>query len=243
LNNAAPRAALDRLAAELAREVRLASAARSSAELVAAFHGMTSEIDSAAADIEQCTATLRGPSPLVVPASYPEDFRGRTDWILTQIAKVRKTIEADPMRVRQGTLWRETQRAYNTLRTELQQLLDTAYQTLLESYAADDRRVLETLPPGITGTRDYRVVIEEFDDHASRRPTSPEDVRAAVAVGRRLKNLRERVEAEAVPEEFQEQWRQVRADGLPFAELTDAFAAWLTERGLADSVLLTYRAL
>jgi hypothetical protein len=202
---------------------------------------MTRDVDSAAADIEQLAATLRGPSPLVLPESYPEEFRPRTEWILGQIDKVRSTIEADPMRVRQGTLWRETQRAYGTLRTELEQLLEHTYRSLLESYAADDRHVLDTLPPGIAGTRDYRIAIEDFEQYAARRPTSTEDVRAAAAAGRRLKSLREKVEAEAVPEEFQDQWRQVRLTGLPLLEVTDSFAAWLTERGLASYVVLTYR--
>jgi hypothetical protein len=57
-----------------------------------------------------------------------------------------------------------------------------------------------------------------------------------------MKTLREKVESDAVPEEFQDQWRQVRAAGLPLAEVTDAFVAWLRERGLASSTVLTYRA-
>src|SRR4051812_42021626 len=140
---------LDRLAAELAREVRHAAGARANAELVAAFHGMTRDVDTAAAEIAQCAAVLRGPSPLVVPESYPNELRARTEWILGQIGKVRATIEADPMRVRQGTLWRETQKAFNTLRTELLEVLDSAYSNLMDSFAGDDRHVLETLPPGI----------------------------------------------------------------------------------------------
>lgn len=232
---------LDRLAAELAREVRHAAGARADAELVAAFHGMTREVESAVTEIDQCAAVLRGPSPLVLPESYPGQFQARTEWILAQIEKVRATVETDPMRVRQGTLWRETQRAFSTLRAELNELLDTAYSSLMDSFAGDDRHVLETLPPGITGVRDYRMAIEDFERHMGRRPTTADDVRDAAATGRRLKSLREKVEAEAVPEQFQDQWRQVRTVGLPLAELTDAFVAWLRERGLSHSTVLTYR--
>src|SRR5437899_538388 len=115
MTGTAAQSELDRLAAELAREVRHAAGARANAELVAAFHGMTRDVESAAAELEQCSAVLRGPSPLVLPESYPGEFQARTEWILGQIGKVRATIEADPMRVRQGALWRETQRASNTL--------------------------------------------------------------------------------------------------------------------------------
>jgi hypothetical protein len=232
---------LDRLAAELAREVRHAAGARANAELVAAFHGMTRELESAVAEIDQCVGVLRGPSPLVLPASYPEQFQARTEWILAQINKVRGTVEADPMRVRQGTLWRETQRAFNTLRAELIELLDTAYSSLMDSFAGDDRHVLESLPPGITGVRDYRMAIEDFERLIGTRPTTADEVQQAAAIGSRLKDLRDKVEAEAVPEEFQGQWRQVRTVGLPLAELTDAFVAWLRERGLSESTVLTYR--
>jgi len=232
---------LDRLAAELAREVRHSAGARANAELVAAFHGMTRELESAVAEIDQCAAVLRGPSPLVLPESYPQQFQTRTEWILAQIDKVRATVETDPMRVRQGTLWRETQRAFNTLRSELIELLDAAYSGLMESFVGDDRHVLESLPPGITGVRDYRMAIEDFERLIGKRPTTADEVRQASATGSRLKGLRDKVEAEAVPEEFQDQWRQVRTVGLPLAELTDAFVAWLRERGLSESTVLTYR--
>lgn len=232
---------LDRLASELEREVRHAAGARASAELVAAFRGMTLDVDAAATEIEQCAAVLLGPSPLVLPDSYAKEFQERKEWLGAQIAKVRATIDKDPMRVRQGTLWRETQKAFNTLRDELLDLLDSAYASLLDTFSADDRHVLETLPPGITGVRDYRAAIDDFERYVAARPASVDDVRQAAAVGRRLKSLREQVEAEAVPEEFQEQWRQVRTTGLPLADLTDAFVAWLRERGLANSTLLTYR--
>lgn len=232
---------LDRLAAELAREVRHAAGSRANAELVAAFHGMTRDVEVAAAEIEQCAAVLGGPSSLVLPETYPGELRARTEWVQAQISKVRETVEKDPMRVRQGALWRETQKAFNTLRTELLEVLDAAYSSLLDSFGGDDRHVLETLPPGISGERDYRIAIDDFERYATARPTTLEDVRQAVAAGRRLQSLREKVEAEAVPEEFQDQWRQVRTTGLPAAELTDAFMAWLRERGLATSTVLTYR--
>ena len=222
--------------------MRHAAGARTNADLVAAFHGMTRDVDTAAVEIERCAAVLRGPSPLVLPEHYPGELRARTEWVQAQIGKVRDTIEKDPMRVRQGALWRETQRAFNTLRTELLEVLDAAYSGLLDSFAADDRHVLETLPPGIAGERDYRIAIDDFERHAATRPTTPEDVKQAAAAGRRLQSLRETVEAEAVPDEFQDQWRQVRTTGLPLAEITDAFAAWLRERGLANSTVLTYSA-
>jgi hypothetical protein len=233
---------LDRLAAELAREVRHAAGARTNAELVAAFHGMTHDVDTAAIEIDQYAAVLRGPSPLVPPEHYPGELRARTEWVQAQIGKVRETLEKDPMRVRQGALWRETQKAFNTLRTELLEVLDAAYSGLVDSFAADDRHVLETLPPGIAGARDYRIAIDDFERYATTRPGTPDDVKQAAAAGRRLKSLRETVEADAVPQEFQDQWRQVRTTGLPLAELTDAFVGWLRERGLANSTVLTYRA-
>jgi hypothetical protein len=242
MSESAPQSELDRLAAELAREVRHAAGARANAELVAAFHGMTQDVETAAIEIERSATVLRGPSSLVVPDGYPGGLQDRTQWVQAQIAKVRETLEKDPMRVRQGALWRETQKAFTTLRADLLEMLDAAYSNYLASFAADDRHLLETLPPGITGVRDYRRAIDDFERCAAGRPTTADDVRVAGAAGRRLKSLREKVEAEAVPEEFQDQWRQVRTTGLPLSELTDAFVTWLRERGLASSTVLAYRA-
>ena len=233
---------LDRLATELAREVRHAAGARASAELVAALHGMTRDVDAAATEIEQVMAVLHGPSALVLPDTFPAGLRARADWVQAQVAKARQAVEKDPMRVRQGPLWRETQKAFNTLRSELLQVLDDAYSSLLDPFAADDRRVLETLPPGTSGLRDYRAAIEDFEHAAAKRPRSVEDIKAAAAVGRRLKSVREKVEVAAIPAEFQDQWRRVRASGLPMPELTDAFMDWLREQGLAGSTVLMYRA-
>jgi hypothetical protein len=233
---------LDRLADDLARETRHAAGARADAQLVAAFHQMTQDVEAAAIEIEQTRTALRGPSPLAVADSYPGDLQERAGWVAAQITKVRETLNEDPMRVRQGTLWRETQRAVTTLRTELREILDTAYANLLAGYSVDDRHLLDTLPPGIRGVRDYRIAIEQFERFRAARPSTSDDVRAAAASGRRLRELRERVEAEAVPAEFQDQWRQVRTTGLPLSQLTDSFVAWLRERGLASATLLSYRA-
>jgi hypothetical protein len=233
---------LDRLAAELAREVRHASGARANADLVAAFDGMTRDVEAAAVDIERSATVMRGPSPLLFADDFPDAFRPRTEWVQAQIAKVRDTLEKDPMRVRQGSLWGETRRAFTTLREELNVAVDTAYTNLLDSFTADDRRVLETLPPSIAEAHNYSVAIDDFDRFATARPATPDDVTQAAAAGRRLQTLRERVEAEAVPPEFHEQWRLVRTAGLPLTELTDPFVKWLRERGLANSTVLTYRA-
>ena len=229
---------LDRLAAELSREVRHAASTRANAELVAAFHGMTRELESAVAEIDQCSALLRGPSPLALPESYPDQFQPRTDWILAQIDKVRATVETDPMRVRQGTLWRESQRAFNTLRSELIELVDSAYSGLMDTFAGDDRQVLESLPPGITGVRDYRMAVEDFERMATAicggratsggcRPPAQESSRQG----------RGRGSARGVPGPM-----AAGPDGrFALGGVTDAFVAWLRERGLSGSTVLTYR--
>src|SRR5262249_35152165 len=107
--------------------------------------------------------------------------------------------------------------------------------------AADDRDVVDALPPGIAGVRDYRLAIDDFERYAGRRPTTAEEVTEAAAKGRRMKTMRETVESEAVPAEFHDQWRLLRSAGLPLAHRTDAFVGWLRERGLANSTVVTYR--
>jgi hypothetical protein len=233
---------LDRLASELALEVRDAAAARTNSELVSMLDAMTKEVDATATAIQQTAAVLRGPSPLTLPPSYADDIRGRNDWVAGQVAKVRAAVESDPMRVRQGKLWSDTQKAFNTLRAEVVAVLSTAYGELLDSYASDDRQVLETLPPGVTGARDYSAVIGEFEQHRSQTPQTLDSIRAAVAVARRLKDLRERVESESVPEQFQDEWRQIRTTGLPLTKVTDEFMVWLRDPDLAKAIVLTYGA-
>jgi hypothetical protein len=233
---------LDDLAAELAREVRDASGARADAEVAAAFDGMTSDVNVVASEIEQHARLLRGGSSLSVPAGFPGELAERTLWVNAQIKKIRETIESDPMRVRQGNLWRETQRAFRTLSSELAETVDAAYSALMDTFRGDDREVLETLPPGISDAHDYRVAIAAFEGVAEARPTTAAEVTDAAAVGRRLVALREQVEAQAVPVEFREQWRRVRTSGLPLDDVTEPFTAWLRERGLANSTVLTIRA-
>ena len=86
----------------------------------------------------------------------------------------------------------------------------------------------------------YRDAIDEFERLTQVRPTTPEEVTQAAAVGRRMQRHREEVEAQAVPAEFSEQWRLLRTTGLPLAEMTDAFSAWLRERGFASSAVVTF---
>lgn len=237
----APDPELDRVAAELDREIRHAVLARSDATLAAALEGMTADVEAAAAAIEALVAVLAGPSPLVLPEAYPDAFEERTQWVHGQIEKVRTTLATEPMRVRQGNLWRDTRKAFTTLTAELGDTLSSAYADLVGSYLADDRHVFAGLPPGISGIREYEAAIDDFERRVDRPPRTVDDIRNAVTAGERLRSLREKLQADSVPERFQDQWRKLRTTGLPLAELTEEFTAWLDERGLAKSTVLSYR--
>lgn len=232
---------LDELAEELDREVRHAAGARTDAKVASTLDGRTKELNTLAAQLEQYAAVVAGPSPLEFPTTLTGLLAERRAWVETQTKKVREVVAEDPMRVQQGKLWSDTQRAVTTLRDDLASAIDDAYSQLLGPFRGDDRDLLDALPPGIPGTAEYRETIDEFERLAEARPTRPEDVAHAAAVGRRLRRHREEVEAQAVPTEFADQWRLVRTTGLPLAEMTDAFSAWLRDRGFASSTVVTFR--
>jgi hypothetical protein len=233
--------ALDRLASELAREVRDASAARHDSELASQFDGMTEIVQAVAMSIRQTAKVLDGPSPLGEPHPYREELRERGEWVISQVAKVRSVLESDPLTVRQGKLWAQTRTAFQTLRDELEGTLKAAYEELLDPYAADDLRVAETLPPRVQGAREYRQLIEQFERLRNQTPQSAEQIKEALAVAQKLRDLRESLESEGVPEEYREEWRQLRESGLPLTRASDGFVAWLHEHGLADAIVLSYR--
>ena len=232
---------LDDLTANLAAAVREASAARAGAALVAQYDTMRRQVEGAAEEIGLCMAALADPEVLQLPDDLQAALEERVAWLNAQIDKTREAVAQDPERVRQGSLWRDTRRAMDTLREELAAATRKAYESLLDEYAGDDQRLLGTLPPETPGARDYRVAIDRFEAVRDEMPASVEDVRRAIAVGRRIQELRERVEADAVPQEFQHHWRLVRGQGLPLAAFTDEFREWLTERGLAQHTVLRYQ--
>jgi hypothetical protein len=236
-------ARLDELSADLARAVRHAAGARAAAAVAAAFEGLTRDVNAVACQIEEHVAVLRRPSPLPFSPELGRELGERSAWLFAQIKKVREVAESsDPMRVRQGALWRETLRAATTLRNDLADGVDQAYKDLLDPFRGRDREILETLPQGVSGSEEYRATIDDFERAGATRPTKPEDVTNAVAIGRRLQRLREQTESTAVPPEFQDQWRLVRTTGLPLTALTESFAEWLGEQGLASATLLTVHA-
>lgn len=234
-------ARLDELAEELTRQVRHAAGARADAEVAATLDGMTAELNGAATQIEQLMKIVAGPSPLVFPTTLADTIAERRQWVEGQAKKVRAVVEEDPMKVRQGKLWAETQRATATLRKDLEAAIDEAFEQMLEPFRGDDLDILETLPPGTTGVGQYREAIDEFERVAGVRPTSPEEATNAAAVGRRLLRLRGEIEAETVPAEFADQWRLVRTTGLPLTQMTDEFSGWLRERGFASSTVVSFR--
>jgi hypothetical protein len=231
---------LDELSEALLREVRSAAGARAGAEVAAAFDGMTKELNNLAEQLESYGAVVSGRTPLAFATTFGDTLSERRAWVDAQLEKVRVHLADDPMKVKQGKLWAETQRAVNTLRDDLAVAIDEAYVEVLAPFQGDDRRILETLPPGTPGVAAYRDAIEEFERLAEVRPSTPEEVTRATAVGRRMQRQREEVEAQAVPAEFSEQWRLLRTTGLPLTEMTDAFSAWLRERGFANSAVVTF---
>lgn len=233
---------LDELADALHREVRHAAGARADADVAAAFDGMTKELNTVASQLESYGAVASGPSPLKFPPTFAQSLGERKTWVDAQVKKVRHVIAEDPMKVRQGKLWSETQRAASTMRNDLAEAIDEAYNQLLEPFRGDDRDILETLPPRTPGVAEYRDAIDEFDRLAEVRPTSTEEVTAAAAAGRRMQRHREEVEAKAVPAEFADQWRLLRTSGLPLTEMTDGFSSWLREQGFASSTVVTFGA-
>lgn len=236
-----PHSTLDLLAAELVTKVRRAATAQADTALAAQFDGMRLEVDAASTEIAEYAAVSTSPH-LRVSAEHRQSLESRTAWVEAQIARVRTILAEDPRAVRQGKVWRETKQAIEALRKDLVLARDAGYAALLEEFVAGDRQLLETVPPGIAGLREYRAAVETFESTADRRPRSIDDVAQAAAAGRRLRDLRERVERDAVPSEFQDEWRVLRAGGLSLTALTDDFRAWLDSHGLSQAIVLTYRA-
>ncbi len=232
---------LDRQTESLREAVSRASGARADAALLAQFDAMKGAINDATTVIAESMSVLLDSAALELPSDTAASLEERRKWVSAQVAKMRSEITDDPSRVKQGNTWRETRRAFQTLATELEEARALAYDGLLAKFDGDDQQLLATLPPGTPGTPAYRAAIQDFDQLADRTPRSPQEVTEAAAAGRRLVKLREQVESEAVPSEFQEQWRAVRGDGLPLAEITNEFRAWLDSRGLSGSVVLKTR--
>ena len=181
---------LDELADALHREVRHAAGARADAEVAAAFDGMTKELNTVASQLESYGAVVSGPSPLKFLPTFAQSLGERKTWVDAQVKKVRDVIAEDPMKVRQGKLWSETQRSARTMRNDLAEAIDEAYHQLLEPFRGDDRDILETLPPRTPGVAEYRDAIDEFDRLAevgrqaprrSRRRPPPGDECSATA--------------------------------------------------------------
>ena len=231
---------LDTLATQLEQRVRHAAAARTGAALAAQFDGMRGDLESASSEIDECMTVLFDSRLLQLP-SEGADFEQRKAWVAEQLRAIRKKLDENPASVRQGDLWRNTKRAIETLRNELLEAREQAYAAFLDEFAAGDRELLQSLPPGVSGAEDYRQAIEEFERVRERLPGKVDDVARAAAAGRRLEKCRHRVESEAVPAAFKDDWRALRGEGLPLTALNEELLAWLKEHELARSVVLQYR--
>jgi hypothetical protein len=233
-------AVLDQLASELSTTVRRASAAREEAGLVAQFDGMRADVEAAIQPIRDGLSVLEAPE-LQVSDDAMAQVRSRREWVQAQLAKVRTALEKDPTSIRRGELWRETKKAIEALRGDLRNVQADAYNAMLTQYAERDGELLDSLPPGTTGLVEYRSALGAYERAVERLPTTPTEVAAADAAGRRLREIRERVEAAAVPADLRDQWRALRGSGLPLRELTPEFKEWLSGQGLDASALVVYR--
>ena len=119
--------------------------------------------------------------------------------------------------------------------------IGACYGALVTSFQGDDERLLESLPPNALGAAEYRTAIRGLHALGERTPRSLNDVTEMAAAGRRLQRMRDKVGAEAVPEELQAQWLALHRDGLPLADMSPKFTAWLDERGLSRRVVAVYR--
>jgi hypothetical protein len=232
--------ALDQLADDLRASVRRATAARAEAGLVAQFDGMRADVEGAIEPIREGLSVLNAPE-LSLNAEATSQVRARREWLQTQLEKVRAGLEKDPSSIRRGGLWRETKKAIDTLGEELSNIRLEAYNAMLAPYSERDLELLDSLPPGTSGVDEYRTALRAYENALDRVPSTPAEVAAADQAGRRLREIRERVEAAAVPAEFSEQWRALRGSGLGLTELTDEFRDWLATQGLNANVVLVYR--
>lgn len=233
-------AVLDQLASELRTTVRRASAARQEAGLVAQFDGMRADVEAAIQPVRDGLSVLDAPE-LQVGEDVIAQIRSRREWVQAQLEKVRVALDKDPTSIRRGELWRETKKAIEALRGDLGQVQAEAYTLMLAQYAERDAELLESLPPGTAGLAEYRSALRAYESAVDTVPANPAEVAQADAAGRSLQEVRERVEAAAVPAEHRDEWRALRGSGLPLRELTPEFREWLTQQGLDSSVLLVYR--
>jgi hypothetical protein len=233
-------AVLDDLVSELSASVRLAVVGRKQAGLVAEFEGMRSDLENAAGPIGEVLVVLEVPD-LALDEETVERLAARREVVRRRFEQVREALADEPAAIRRGTLWRDTRQAVIGLRGDAVAARAEAYRTLLEPYSDGDRDLANSLPPNTKDLDEFRKVLNQYEATVERIPRSANEVAQAAATGRKLKEIRERVEAGAVPEAFRVQWRDLRGPGLPVRRLTPEFRAWLDERGLAANVLLHYR--
>jgi type II secretory pathway component PulJ len=174
-------------------------------------------------------------------AEQTTEVAERQRWLQAQIEKVHAALEKQPEKIRRGELWKETKRAMDALRTSLEMARASNYDALLAGYAEGDHELLDSLPAGTSGVTEYRTALNVFERVRDRAPQTPHDVATAEAAARRLKEIRERVEADAVPSDFRTQWRSLRGAGIPLSALTPEFRQWLEEHGVAENVMVVYR--
>ena len=232
--------ALDALAAELVQEVERATAARAQAGLVAEFDGMRTDVETLIVPISEAAVVFES-SHLALTAEQKAEFSARQQWLAAQIEKVNAALEKQPEKIRRGEIWKEMKRAMEALRASLESARAANYEALLAGYADGDHDLLDSLPSGTPGVTEYRTALNAVERVRERAPQTPQDVATAEAAARRLKEIRERVEAAAVPSEFRAQWRSLRGAGIPLAALTPAFRQWLEEHGVAENVMVVYR--
>jgi len=233
-------AVLDDLATQLSTAVRKAVVGRKQAGLVAQFDGMRSALENAAGPIGEALAVLEAPE-FELDEETGNRLAARRQALGLKFEQVREALAAEPEALRRGALWRDTREAITALQGGAMAARAETYRTLLEPYADGDRDLADSLPPDTQDLDEFRKVLSQYEAAVERMPRSADEVARAVATGRRLKEIRERVEARAVPERFRDQWRYLRGPGLPVTGLTPEFRAWLDERGLAANVVLHYR--
>ncbi len=232
--------ALDALAAGLVQEVERAAAARAQAGLVAEFDGMRADVEAVIAPISDA-AVVFDSSHLALTAEQEADVSEKQRWLAAQLEKVHAALDKQPEKIRRGDIWKDTKRAVEALRASLESARATNYEALLGSFADGDHDLLDSLPSGTPGVNDYRIALNAFERVRERAPQTPQDAVTAEAAARRLKEIRERVEADAVPSAFRAQWRALRGAGIPLAALTPEFRQWLEEHGVAENVMVVYR--
>lgn len=233
-------AVLDDLATQLSAAVSQAVVGRKQAGLVAQFDGIRSELENAAGPIGEALGVLEA-AELEVDEETADRLAERREVVRRKFEQIREALADEPETIRRGTLWRDTRQVITALQGHAVTVRAEAYRRMLESYADGDGELADSLPPNTEGLADYRAALRHFEEMAESTPRSANEVARGADAGRRLKDMRERVEARAVPERFRDQWRELRGPGLPVTRLTPEFRAWLDERGVAANVVLHYR--